>query len=215
MENRMIAGGRMAIMLTAIAIAAFMDGLDGSIVSIVLPDIGRSLNVDTDTSSWVTIIYFLVLSALIIPFARISADIGPRRVLAVGFAVFTIGSLFCGLVSSFYPMIATRALQAAGAAAMAAAGPMCCTSHLPPNKLAFGLTLVTIGSSLGFALGPVVGGAIVSGMDWHWIFLINIPVGAAAVPMILWAIPKGAEKGGRPRIADMRGCVLLCAGIVL
>lgn len=92
---------------------------------------------------------------------------------------------------------------------------MSCTEHLPAERLALGLTVVTIGSSLGFALGPVVGGVVVAGLDWHWIFFINIPVGVIAVPMALWAIPASSEPGGRPRIADLRGTAALCIGVVL
>lgn len=71
MDGRILTGRHMAMMLTVIAVAAFMDGLDGSIVSIVLPDIGTYLQVDADTASWATVIYFLVLAALIIPIGRI------------------------------------------------------------------------------------------------------------------------------------------------
>lgn len=71
MEDRILTGRHLTLMLVAIAVAAFMDGVDGGIVGIVLPDIGRQLGVDTDTASWATVIYFLVLAALIIPIGRI------------------------------------------------------------------------------------------------------------------------------------------------
>ena len=150
-----------ALMLVVVFVATFMDGLDGSIVSVALPEIGEDLGVDTATSSWVTIIYMMILAGTLVMFARISADTGVRKVMAIGLAVFTAGSLFCGFSTSFWMLIAFRIIQAVGAAMMAAAGPMCCTEHLPPEKLAFGLSVVTIGSSLGFAVGPALGGLIV------------------------------------------------------
>ena len=94
---------------------------DGSVVSVALPDIGESLGVDTATSSWVTIIYMMVLAGLLVLFARIAADRGVRKVMAAGLAVFTVGSLLCGISYDFWMLIASRAFQAVGAAMMAAA----------------------------------------------------------------------------------------------
>ncbi len=202
------------LMLIVVAAATFMDGLDGSIVSIILPTIAEDLGVDTATSSWATIIYLLTLSALIIPFARISAQVGVRRILAAGLGVFAVGSLLCGLSPDFPSLIAFRAIQAVGAAMMAAAAPMCCTEHLPLDRLGFGLAVVTVGSSMGFALGPVVGGAISEFLAWHWVFFINIPFGIAGMIAILRAIPASAETGGKPSV-DIRGTLVFCAAVVL
>ena len=82
-----------ALMLVVVFVATFMDGLDGSIVSVALPEIGEDLGVDTATSSWVTIIYMMILAGTLVMFARISADTGVRKVMAIGLAVFTAGSL--------------------------------------------------------------------------------------------------------------------------
>lgn len=203
-----------ALMLAVVFIATFMDGLDGSIVSVALPVIGEDLGVDTATSSWVTIIYLMVLAGTLVMFARIAADTGVRKVMAVGLGIFTVSSLFCGLSTSFPMIIACRTVQAVGAAMMGAAGPMCCTEHLPRERLAFGLSVVTIGSSLGYALGPALGGAIVEFATWHWIFLINIPIGLITAPMMLKAVPKSSEKGGKARL-DKVGVVLLFTAIAL
>ena len=201
------------MMLIVMAAATFMDGLDGSIVSIALPEIAEDLGVDTATSSWATIIYLLTLSALIVPFARISAQVGVRSVLAIGLSVFTAGSVLCGLSGSFHLLIAFRIVQSVGAAMMAAACPMCCTEHLPVHRLGFGLSVVTIGASLGFAFGPVVGGAITDFLDWQWIFFINVPFGAVATALILKAIPPSGEGKTRPHL-DVPGTVVLCVAVV-
>ena len=214
METRLLDRKNTMLMLAVVAAATFMDGLDGSIVSIILPTVAEDLGVDTATSSWATIIYLLVLSALIIPFARIAAQTGVRRVLSAGLGIFAFGSLLCGLSSDFPMLIACRFVQAVGAAMMAASAPMCCTEHLPMHQLGFGMSIVTIGASVGFALGPVVGGAISEFLDWHWVFYINIPFGIIAMAAILKAIPASAETGGRP-VIDIRGCVVFCAAVVL
>ena len=203
-----------AMMLVVVAAATFMDGLDGSIVSIILPTVAEDMGVDTATSSWATIIYLLVLAALIIPFARISAQIGVRKILAAGLGIFAAGSLLCGLADNFPMLIAFRFIQAVGAAMMAAAAPMCCTEHLPLDRLGFGMSVVTIGASLGFALGPVVGGAISEFLTWHWVFFINIPFGLIGMTTILKAIPKDAEEGGKP-VVDIKGSAVFCTAMVL
>ncbi|TQS78608.1 MAG: arabinose transporter permease [Methanomethylophilus alvi] len=212
MQRTILDGKHTAMMLAVVFIATFMDGLDGSVVSVALPDIGDSLGVDTATSSWVTIIYMMVLAGLLVLFARIAADRGVRKVMAAGLAVFTVGSLFCGISPDFWVLIASRAFQAVGAAMMAAAGPMCCTEHLPPGKLGTGLAVVTIGSSVGFALGPALGGIIVDVTTWHWIFLINIPIGILTAPLVLKAIPPSAEKVHRGKL-DLKGTALLFAAV--
>ena len=203
-----------AMMLIVVAAATFMDGLDGSIVSIILPTIAEDMGVDTATSSWATIIYLLVLAALIIPFARMAAQTGVRRILSAGLGLFAIGSLLCGLAYSFPTLIAFRFIQAVGAAMMAASAPMCCTEHLPLERLGFGMSIVTIGASLGFALGPVVGGAISEFLAWHWVFFINIPFGILGMVTILKAIPKDSERGGRP-VIDIKGSAVFCSAMVL
>ncbi len=203
-----------AMMLVVVFFATFMDGLDGSIVNVALPSIGASFNIDTATVSWTTIIYMMVLAGTLVAFARVAADKGVRKVMAVGLLVFTAGSLMCGLSPSFPVLIASRAIQAVGAGMMAAAAPMCCTEHLPGRQLGFGLSVVTIGSSLGFAIGPALGGVIVDLASWHWIFLINVPLGLAVTPVILKAIPSKHESTGRLDL-DYKGAALLFCAITL
>ena len=202
-----------AMLLAVVFFATFMDGVDGSIVNVALPDIGSSFGVDTSTVSWVSITYMMTLAGTLVAFARIASDKGIRPVMALGLLLFTVSSLFCGIAVSFPMLIAARTVQAVGAGMMAAAGPMCCVKHLPPEKLAFGLSIVTIGASLGFAIGPALGGAIVNFTDWNWIFLINLPLGAIAIPLMLMAIPKGA--GRKESTLDRAGAVLLLVAIVL
>jgi EmrB/QacA subfamily drug resistance transporter len=201
------------MMLAVVLIATFMDGLDASIVNVVLPEIGKDFGTDTATTSWITITYMMVLAGTLVAFARIAADIGVRKVMIGGLALFTVGSLMCGLSVSFEMLIAARVLQGMGAAMMAASGPMCCTEHLPLSKLGFGLAIVTIGASFGFAIGPAVGGLVVEYISWHWIFLINIPVGLAVIPLMMKAIPKSTEPDRKINL-DIAGTVLLCSAIV-
>ncbi len=203
-----------SLMLAVVFFATFMDGLDGSIVNVALPNIGSDFGVDTGTVSWVSITYMMVLAGTLVAFAKVATDIGVKKIMIYGLAIFTAGSLICGISTSFIMLIAARAVQAVGAAMMAATGPMCCVRHLPPAKLAFGLSIVTIGASVGFAMGPAVGGAIVEFVTWHWIFLINIPLGLIAIPLMIKAIPKGTEER-KPFRLDCLGTILLLVSIML
>ena len=196
------------MMLAAMFVATLMDGLDSSIVSVALPDIGMELGVDTGTASWVSIIYMMVLAGLIIPFARVCANIGVRTVLTLGFVLFTVSSFFCGISSTFAMLIVARGVQGIGAAMLAAAGPICCTEHLSRDRLAYGLAILTIGSSIGYALGPAVGGVIVELISWNWVFLINIPIGLVIIPISYLAIPSSSESGGKVGL-DVTGTVTL------
>ncbi len=196
------------MMLAAMFVATLMDGLDSSIVSVALPDIGMELGVDTGTASWVSIIYMMVLAGLIIPFARVCSNIGVRTVLTLGFVLFTVSSFFCGISSTFAMLIVARGVQGIGAAMLAAAGPICCTEHLSRDRLAYGLAILTIGSSIGYALGPAVGGVVVELISWNWVFLINIPIGLVIIPISYLAIPSSSEHGGKVGL-DVMGTVTL------
>ena len=196
------------MMLAVMFTATLMDGLDSSIVSVALPDIGIDLGMDTGMASWVSIVYMMVLAGLIIPFARVCSNIGVRATLTGGFAVFTVSSFFCGISDSFAMLIASRTVQGIGAAMLAAAGPICCTEHLPRDRLAFGLAVLTIGSSIGYAVGPAVGGVIVEFLSWNWIFLINIPFGLIVIPIAYLAVPSRAAKEEKERL-DVIGTATL------
>jgi len=203
----------MKLMLGVILLATLMDGLDGSIVTVALPDIGIGFGVDTATVSWVSIVYMMTLACTLILFARIASAHGIRRIMVTGLALFTVSSLACVLATEYWVLIAARIVQGLGAAMMGAAGPMCCVEFLPPRKLAFGLAIITIGSSVGFAIGPGIGGLLVEYLSWHWIFLINIPIGLTVIPLALKALPKHVHKDVPP--LDRLGAMLLAAGIAV
>ncbi len=195
------------LLLFVVAIAIFIDGMDGSIVNIALPTIALSLGTDTASISWVTVTYFMVLAGLILMFGRI-ADMGAvRKVFIYGFSIFTIASLFCGISDSLIMLLVSRTVQGVGAAMLAAAGPMICVKYISRKKLGLSLSMVTLGSAVGYSLGPPLGGILTDFLSWHWIFLINIPIGIIAIFLALYAVPKDGtiEK----RSVDLLGAALL------
>lgn len=200
----------MALIIVTMVFGVLMDGIDGSIVSVALPSIANSFGTDTSVVSWVTIGYFLMLAGLLLPFGRV-ADAGHiRRVFLFGFAVFTAGSLACAISPTLASLVASRLVQGVGAAALAAVAPMICVKLLPSEHLGKSLGIMTVAAALGFAVGPGLGGIILEYLSWHWIFLINIPLGLAAIAVGLMALPR---EESRAVSVDIRGAVLLFAAV--
>ena len=205
-----MAKGGAALLIATMVLGVLMDGIDGSIVNVALPSIAQSFGTDTSVVSWVTISYFLMLAGLLLPFGRI-ADAGHiRKVFLSGFIVFTVGSLACALSSSLIILVASRFVQGVGAAALAAAAPMICVKLLPLEHLGRSLGIMTVASAMGFALGPAMGGFLVGVLSWHWIFLINIPIGILGVVLGYLSLP--VEETRRASV-DVKGAALLFAAV--
>lgn len=208
-----VAAGRknIAWILVVIAFVALMDGLDGSIVNVALPSMAESFDKDAGTIAWVAVTYFMMMAGLMITFARIAKNGAIKKILFYGLAIFTASSLFCGISVNFEMLLIFRIVQGIGAAMMGAAVPMACVKYLPAQNLGVGISILTLGASLGFALGPAVGGVITDFLSWHWIFLINIPLGLIVLPILLKFIPKD---DGYTRGLDIKGAVLLFSAIL-
>lgn len=203
--------GELFILIT-MALGVLMDGIDGSIVNVALPSIAHSFGTDTSTVSWVTIIYFMMMAGLLLPFGRVADSGRIRRVYLTGFAVFTVGSLACAASPSLEMLILSRVLQGVGAAMIGAAAPMICVKMLPAEHLGRSMGVMALAASAGFALGPALGGVLTEYLSWHWIFLINIPIGIFGILFGHFAMP-GEERGGIH--VDLKGSALLFAAIVL
>jgi Arabinose efflux permease len=200
------------LMLVVIAFVSLIDGLDGGIINVALPTLAKDFSTDTSTISWVTAIYFIMMAGLMIPFARIAKNGHIRKVLFVGLAIFTISSLLCGLSTNFPMLLICRTVQGLGAAMMGAAVPMLCVKFLPACNLGLGLGVLTMGSAIGFALGPALGGIITDVISWHWIFLINVPLGIAVLPLVIKALPK--DQSDPKKLQDVFGAVLLFSAVL-
>lgn len=205
--------GGHGLLLATIAISMFLDGLDGTIVNVALPEIADSYGIGVGDTSWVITVYYLMMAGLILVFGRI-CDMGAiKRILVIGMAVFTLGSLCCGLSPSLAFLLASRAFQGIGAAMIASSAVMLGVKYLPREKLGLGMSLVVMGSSLGVAVGPTLGAILTEYFSWHWIFFINVPVGIVAILLATRAVPRdtGLCKGD----LDAVGSALLFGAIVL
>ncbi|MBM4240656.1 MAG: MFS transporter [Euryarchaeota archaeon] len=164
-----------------ISLASFMGFFDISIVNVSLPTIARYFSVDISLVSWVVLIYVLALSSFLIAFGSLADRGGYKKVFLLGFAVFIIGSFLSGISTSFNLLILFRFLQATGAAMFTALTAAMVTTYLPSGNRGQYMGYVATFASIGFALGPVVGGFLTQYLSWNWIFFINVPVGILGI----------------------------------
>ena len=195
------------LLLIAAGIAVFMDALDGSAVNISLPVIAADFGTDTGTVSWVCVSYLLILAGLILTFGKLSDRGHVRIIFITGFIVFTIGSVACGFSPNLTVLIASRVFQGVGAAMIAASAPMLCVKFLPMKMLGISMGVLTAASSIGFAMGPAIGGFITAFLSWHWIFFLNIPIGIFAVLFAVKIIPQ--DVSGDKHAFDFAGAFTL------
>jgi EmrB/QacA subfamily drug resistance transporter len=178
------------MIVIVIALGSFMAGLDATIVNIALPAIAKAFDVSTVTVSWVLNAYLIVLVSLLLAASRLGDMKGYRNLFLCGFALFTAGSVLCGLSPTIDLLIVSRMVQAIGGAVIAALGAVMVTSYLPASLRGQALGLVAMFTMLGAALGPVVGGFLTSAFSWPYIFFCNLPVGIIAILLGMHILPR-------------------------
>jgi EmrB/QacA subfamily drug resistance transporter len=168
--------------------------LDITIVNIALPDIAKDLGASFSDLQWVIDAYALSLAALLLTAGSLGDLGGHRLVFSVGLVIFSLASLACGLAQDPALLIASRAVQGVGGAAMFATSLALIANefHGPERGVALGAWGATAGAAV--ALGPLVGGALTSGVSWRWVFLVNVPIGAIALLVTLARVPETARK---------------------
>jgi EmrB/QacA subfamily drug resistance transporter len=181
---------RKRLLLSVISLASFMGALDATIVNISLPTISAYFGARMGLVSWVVIGYLLVLSSSLLLFGRLGDLRGFRPVFLGGFTIFTLGSLLCGLSGEITHLIAFRILQGIGAAALQAIGPAMVALYLPEKERGRAFGVLATAVSLGIAGGPILGGFLTEYLSWHWIFFINVPIGALALAMGSALLPR-------------------------
>jgi DHA2 family metal-tetracycline-proton antiporter-like MFS transporter len=211
-ENEISLGFEQKLIILTIALSAFLGSLDVTIVNISLPAISHHFNSSLSVISWVIMLYLLILGSLMMAFGRLGDIIGFRRIFLIGLAVFTLGSILCGLAPRVELLILFRGFQAAGEAMCASVGPAMISSMLPDEVRGRAFGYVATFSSVGVIAGPVVGGALTAHLGWRWIFFVNVPVGIFALLVGLAVIPE--LRGSRRHLSfDLAGATLLFAAI--
>ena len=163
-----------------LCLAAFMATLDSYIVNISLPTIAASFGIGAHGASAVVLAYVLSLAGTLLVFGKLS-DRHPGSVLVGGYAVFTVGSLLCGISSSLLALVGARALQGVGGAMLTVSAYALIPRLAPPSETGRAFGMLATAAAVGITLGPPVGGLLTGYLGWHWIFLINVPVGIVAM----------------------------------
>ncbi|HEY6762135.1 MAG TPA: DHA2 family efflux MFS transporter permease subunit [Baekduia sp.] len=168
-----------------VSVALFMVTLDNLVVSTALPTIRVDLGASLESLAWTVNAYTLAFAVLLLAGAALGDRFGRKRMFAVGIALFTASSAAAALAPSAGALVAARALQGAGAAMVLPLTLTLLNEAVAPAKRGLAIGAWSGISGLGVALGPVVGGAVVEGISWHWIFWLNVPTGLILIPLAL------------------------------
>ncbi|WP_345652358.1 MFS transporter, partial [Streptomyces tremellae] len=193
-----------------VCFGAFMGQLDASIVTLTYGSLRAGFHASLAAVEWVSLAYLLALVALLVPAGRLADAHGRKLLYLYGFAVFTAASVACGLAPSLGALVAFRVLQAAGAAMMQANSVALVTTSAPRERMRAALGVQAAAQALGLALGPTVGGALVSALDWRWVFWVNVPVGLIALVSGHYLLPRTRARS-RAAGFDWPGLTLLAA----
>ena len=201
-------------LIGCVAIAVFMARLDIYVVNISLPTIARHFHADTSAVSWVTMSYLLFNCGAMMLIGRIADAVSARTLFIWGYAIFTAGSLFCGLATSLGMLVIFRCVQGLGGSILVIMTYTAISRFLPTGKVGGAMGILATCGALGIAVGSPLGGFLTERLSWQWVFFVNVPIGVLAIFLASWTIP--AEMGaGKPMgKLDYLGATLSILGVV-
>src|SRR6201996_867003 len=213
MEELVIAhiNRRLGWVLVLTSTAYFMVALDATVVATALPRMQADLHVGLTSLQWTLNSYGIAFAAGIITAAALGDRYGRRLIFAIGLALFTVASAACALAPSASDLIAARTVQGLGGALVLPLSLTILTTAFPAERRGTIVGIYGGLAGLAVAAGPLVGGAVTQGINWHWIFWINVPIGVAAVVASLRLLPE--SYGARERL-DVVGVGLVTGGVV-
>jgi len=197
--------------LGIVSVALFMVTLDNLVGTTALPSIRESLGASLEALGWTVNAYTLAFAVFLLMGAALGDRFGRRRMFLVGLGVFTVASAAAALAPSTGALIAARAVQGFGAAIVAPLTLTLLSEAFPPERRGVALGVWSGVSGLGVALGPLVGGAVIEGISWQWIFWLNVPIGLALIPVARRML---AESHGSARSLDLPGLALGSVGLL-
>ncbi len=195
---------RRYLVLAAMVPGIIMGPIDASIVNVVLPTITAKFAVEISTAQWVSMIYLLTISSLLLFYGRLGDIFGYKRIYLLGIVGFVVGSALCSLAPSIYGLIAFRAMQGIFAGMMMSVPYAIIVATFPPNERGRALGINAISMAAGLAIGPLLGGFVTALWGWRFAFLINVPIGILAFIWGFYAVP---EFKGQPAKVDFLGAI--------
>lgn len=201
---------RRNLAVVAILLSTLAATIDASIVNVALPKLSRELHVAPGETVWVTTAFLLAAACAVPATSALGDQVGRRRLFLVGVPVFTLASLGCALAPTLAWLVAFRAAQGLGSAAIMAVALPLFRNIFPPEMLGqiFGLNAMTV--ALGTSIGPTLGGVILQVASWPWLFLINLPIGVVSFTLAVFFVPGRAPAFGD---YDWQGAVLAASAI--
>jgi len=196
--------------LFTVSIGAFVTTLDASIVNISFPSLTKIFAVEPSVILWVTVTYLLVSVSLMLTVGKLGDALGRKKIFATGFALFTVGLVFCSLSQSVTQLILSRMVQGIGAAMIISLGTAIVAASFPASERGKALGILGAVVSAGLIAGPVLGGFVLDVLDWRAIFYTRVPIGMVGTVMacVLLEEQRGGEKNFH---FDWWGAILLCA----
>ncbi|MFI8166599.1 MFS transporter [Streptomyces sp. NPDC085931] len=201
------------ILLTTV-LGSSMALLDSTVVNVALPRIGRDLDADLAALQWTVNAYMVTLAGLILLGGALGDRFGRRKVFVVGVVWFAVASLLCGLAPNAQVLIAARALQGVGGALLTPGSLALIQASFHPDDRGRAVGLWSGFGGIGAAVGPFVGGWLVDGPGWRWVFLLNVPLAALCVPVALRHVPESGDGRAHGRF-DVLGAVLGAVALAL
>ena len=189
-------------------IGGFMGQLDASIVQLALPTLEKQFDANLDVVSWVAIAYLLAYAAMLPAFARLSETKGRKLLYIAGYALFTLASAVCGMVSDLRWLIVFRVVQGIGGALLGANSITILVKAAGPVRRGRAMGLFAAAQAVGISAGPVIGGLVLQTFGWRWIFLVSVPCGLAAAVFGWLALPQTPAPASSKRF-DWQGALLV------
>ncbi len=205
-------GTARTMVVTAAIIAAMLQLIDLSIVNVSLREIAGSIGATTTEIAWVVTAY-AVSNVIMIPLAGMFSDLfGRRNYFTISIIIFTVASFFCGMAHSLNSIILWRFIQGLGGGGLLTSAQTIIVGAYPPEKLSMANAIFGMGVMIGPTLGPTIGGYLTDNFSWHWIFLVNIPVGALAA-YLSWTYVHDRPGAVKPKKIDWWGIAFLVIGV--
>jgi EmrB/QacA subfamily drug resistance transporter len=200
--------------LIVLCLGDLMIVLDATIVNVALPSIREDLGFSEASLAWVVNAYLLTFGGFLLLGGRLGDLFGQRRLFLAGLTLFSAASLACGVAGSQAMLVAARAVQGLGGAVVAAVAlSLIMTLFTEPAERAKAMGVIGFVAAGGGSIGVLLGGVLTDVLDWHWIFLVNVPIGALVFALCLALLPGGGRQAG-PRL-DVAGAVTVTASLML